>query len=65
MDTGRYAAKVQPPKPQLAAYSVADFARKHGLSAVRAKEILDRAGPSPEYADLLAERGKPAGSRDL
>ena len=36
-------------------YEVAYFARKHGISADKAKEILDRAGRSREKADALAE----------
>jgi hypothetical protein len=44
-------------------YDLADFARKHGISAVKAKEILERAGDSRESADLLAKRSKPAESQ--
>lgn len=66
MDTGLYTAKAST-KSRTAdpGYDIADFARKHGLSAVRAKEILDRAGGSREYADLLAQRQKPVDFRDL
>jgi hypothetical protein len=41
-------------------YDLADFARKHGIGAVKAQQILDRAGGSREAADLLAKRSKPA-----
>ena len=43
-------------------YDLADFARKHGLSAVKAREILEKAGDSRESADLLAKRSKPVES---
>lgn len=50
----RMPARQGPPQ-----YTVAEFARRHGLSAVRAKEILDMAGDSREAADLHAERRRP------
>ncbi len=44
-------------------YDLASFARRHGLSASKAKEILDRAEGSRERADLLAQRSKAPDSR--
>jgi hypothetical protein len=35
-------------------YEVAYFARKHGLSSERAREIIDRYGPSREACDRAA-----------
>ena len=63
MDSRRPPAKIQPPGRFVERqYDLADFARKHGISAVKAKEILERAGDSRESADLLAKRSKPAES---
>lgn len=49
-------------RPAAKQYDLADFARKHGLSAVKAREILEKAGDSRESADLLAKRSKPVES---
>lgn len=40
-------------------YEVAYFAKKHGLTASQARDILDRAGPSRKAADEAAARSKP------
>jgi len=45
-------------------YEVAYFAKKHGISTDRAKEILARAGRSREKADALAESQRRAGSEN-
>ena len=37
-------------------YEVAYFAKKHGLSQDRARQIIQQAGPSREKADELAKR---------
>jgi hypothetical protein len=52
----------QPGRAAPKQYDLADFARKHGLSAVKAREILEKAGDSRESADLLAKRSKPVES---
>ena len=39
-------------------YEVAYFAKKHGISAEKARNILDRAGRSREKADELANTEK-------
>jgi hypothetical protein len=44
-------------------YEIADFARKHGLTAVKASEILALAGNSREAADTIANNRKPLESR--
>ena len=43
-------------------YDIAMFAQKHGISAAKAKDILDRAGDSRETADTIAKRSKPISS---
>jgi hypothetical protein len=65
MDNRRQAARFLAPANQRTErpYEIADFARKHGLSAVKAREILEVAGNSRESADLLANRSKPLESR--
>lgn len=55
MQDGRDRAKVNKEEQ----YEVAYFAQKHGLSASKAREILDEAGPSREAADAAATRNKP------
>lgn len=35
-------------------YEVSYFAKKHGITAAKAREILERAGPSRRKADELA-----------
>lgn len=40
-------------------YELAEFARRYGLSAVKAKEILDRAGDDRTKADQLAALRRP------
>lgn len=63
MDPRMQRARPQPPGRRTETqYDLADFARKHGLSAVKAREILERAGDSRESADLLAKRSKPVDS---
>ena len=63
MDPRMHRATPQPPGRRAETqYDLADFARKHGLSAVKAREILERAGDSRESADLLAKRNKPVDS---
>ncbi len=48
------------PAPKvLPQYDIAMFAQKHGISAAKAKDILDSAGDSRETADLIAKRAKP------
>lgn len=49
---------------ELPQYDIAAFAQKHGISAAKAKDILDRAGDSRETADLIAKRNKPMSSWD-
>jgi hypothetical protein len=44
-------------------YEIADFARKHGLTAVKASEIVALAGSSREAADTIANKRKPLESR--
>ena len=39
-------------------YEVAYFAKKHGLAAEEARQIIASAGPSREKADAAAERAK-------
>ena len=55
MRDGRDRAKVNAEEQ----YEVAYFAQKHGLSASKAREILDRAGPNRKAADEAAMRNKP------
>ena len=55
MQDGRDRAKVNAQEP----YEVAYFAKKHGLTASEAREILEKAGPSREAADAAAMRSKP------
>jgi len=63
MNRDRNAGQLQmPTRKTETQYDLTDFARKHGLTAVKAREILDRAGTSRESADLLALRRKPIGS---
>lgn len=40
-------------------YEVGYFAQKHGLSASKARAILEQAGPSRKAADEAAARSKP------
>jgi len=47
---------------ELPQYDIAMFCQKHGISAAKAKDILDRAGNSRETADLIAKRAKPMSS---
>lgn len=49
------------PLPQ---YDIASFAQKHGISAAKARDILERAGDSRETADLMAKSAKPLSSWD-
>ena len=64
MDNKRPPAKMQPPGRIVEKqYDLAEFTRRHGISAVKAKEILERAGDSRESADLLAKRSKPSESQ--
>ena len=49
---GRDRAKVSASKP----YEVSDFAKKHGLAAEQAREIIEKDGPSREDCDAPAER---------
>ena len=49
---------------ELPQYDIAAFCQKHGISAAKAKDILDRAGDSRETADLIAKRNKPISSWD-
>jgi hypothetical protein len=55
MQDGRDRAKVNSEEP----YEVSYFAQKHGLSASKAREILDKAGPSRRVADEMASHSKP------
>jgi len=50
MQDGRDRAKVNSQEQ----YEVAYFAKKHGLSAGEARDILKQAGPSREAADAAA-----------
>jgi len=43
-------------------YDIASFAQKHGISAAKARDILEKAGDSRETADLMAKRSKPLSS---
>ena len=64
MDTYRSPAKIPPPSRGVERqYDLAEFSRRHGISAVKAKEILERAGNSRESADILAKRSKPTESQ--
>jgi hypothetical protein len=66
MDSKRPPAKIQAPGRSVERqYDLAEFTRRHGISAVKAKEILERAGDSRESADLLAKRSKPAESQSF
>jgi hypothetical protein len=55
MQDGRDRAKVSSEDQ----YEVAYFAQKHGLSASKAREILEQAGPNRKAADEAAARSKP------
>jgi hypothetical protein len=55
MQDGRDRAKVNAEEQ----YEVAYFAQKHGFSASKAREILERAGPSRKAADAAAMQAKP------
>ena len=64
MNSYRSPAKIPPPRRDTERqYDLAEFARRHGISAVKAKDILERAGDSRESADLLAKRSKPTESQ--
>ncbi len=45
-------------------YDIAGFCQKHGISAAKARDILEKAGSSRETADQLAKRSKPISSWD-
>lgn len=49
---GRDRAKVSASEP----YEVSYFAKKHGLAAEQAREIIKQHGPSREACDAAAER---------
>jgi hypothetical protein len=49
---GRDRAKVSASEP----YEVSYFAKKHGLAAEQAREIIEKHGPSREACDAAAER---------
>ncbi|MGN6486325.1 MAG: DUF3606 domain-containing protein [Devosia sp.] len=38
-------------------YEVADFARKHGMSAAEARKVIAGSGPMREDAEAAARRG--------
>jgi len=49
---------------ELPQYDIASFAQKHGISAAKARDILEKAGDSRETADLIAKRAKPLSTWD-
>jgi hypothetical protein len=49
---------------ELPQYDIAAFCQKHGISAAKARDILEKAGDSRETADVLAKRSKPMSSWD-
>ena len=49
---------------ELPQYDIAAFCQKHGISAAKARDILEKAGSSRETADQLAKRSKPMSSWD-
>jgi hypothetical protein len=55
MQDGRDRAKVSNEEQ----YEVGYFAQKHGISATKAREIIERAGPSRKAADDAAMQAKP------
>lgn len=49
---------------ELPQYDIAAFCQKHGISAAKARDILEKAGSSREAADKLAKSAKPMSSWD-
>ncbi len=49
---------------ELPQYDIAAFCQKHGISAAKARDILEKAGSSRDTADKLAKSAKPMSSWD-